>query len=301
MSGRLTAMRVAIVAENGQLARCLMETIPEGVDAVAFGRQQLDLSDPSAPLSDVFEDAFDIVINAAAFTAVDRAENERDLAFAINAGGPERLARYCSEHNLPVIHISTDYVFDGTASRPYRESDEPIPCNTYGASKLAGEQAIAELMPQHVIIRTSWLYSAYGQNFVKTMLRLARSRDNLQVVADQLGRPTSAHELARAIWSIAHNLSSDRGQKWGLYHYADAGEASWADFAEAIFTSAGPWLPNPPRVERITTAEFERPAPRPAYSVLDTEKIEQTFGIEPPPWQAALSTVVKRITAEVAV
>jgi dTDP-4-dehydrorhamnose reductase len=178
-------MRIAIIGESGQLARCLMETIPEGVGAVAFGRQRLDLSDPSAPLSDVFEDAFDIAINAAAFTAVDRAENERDLAFAVNADGPERLARYCAACSLPLIHVSTDYVFSGGASRPYRETDDPDPCNTYGASKLAGERAIAELMPQHVIIRTSWLYSAYGQNFPKTMLRLAKSHDHLRIVNDQ--------------------------------------------------------------------------------------------------------------------
>ncbi|MFW6024514.1 MAG: dTDP-4-dehydrorhamnose reductase [Dichotomicrobium sp.] len=294
-------MRVAILGDTGQLARCLAENAPRGASHVRFGRDQLDLADPGAPLAAALGDGFDLIINAAAYTAVDKAEEEREAAFALNARGPARLAEFCATRGLPLIHVSTDYVFDGTASRPYREDDLPAPLNTYGESKLAGERAVAGPLSQHVILRTSWLYSIYGKNFVTTMLRLGRERDELRIVADQIGRPTSAHQLARVIWNIAEAFRQQPNAfAWGIYHYADSGEASWADFADEIFSASSDLLSEPPRVWRITTEAFPTPAPRPRYSVLDTDRIERVFQIAPRPWKHSLGEVLRKLEETVA-
>lgn len=214
----------------------------------------------------------------------------------MNAQAPAQIAEFCTAQGIPLIHISTDYVFDGQASRPYTEADEASPINVYGKSKLEGEKAVALKTSQHVILRTSWLYSAYGTNFVKTMLGLGRERNELGIVADQLRRPTSAHQLARVVWHIAEKLRNAPGAvPRGMYHYADSGETTWADFADAIFAMSGLSGNEQPRVERITTEQFPTLAPRPRYSVLDTSKLEGVLQVKPHPWRESLREVLLQL------
>jgi len=287
-------MRVVVLGRSGQLARCLAASSP--VPVLCLGRSELDLS-----LSDTISEALraaqpDLVINAAAYTAVDQAETQPQAAFALNAHAPARIAEFCAARGIPLVHVSTDYVFDGRASCPYTESDETAPINVYGQSKLEGERAVARHTPQHITIRTSWLYSAYGNNFVKTMLRLGRERDELKIVYDQIGRPTSAHQLALVIWRIAEQLrNSFNVLPCGTYHFADSGETTWADFAEAIFAMSDFSDIERPRVERITTEEFPTVAPRPRYSVLNTSKLERVFQVRPHPWRESLREVLLKL------
>jgi dTDP-4-dehydrorhamnose reductase len=290
-------MRVAVIGKRGQLARCLAETAPAGVELVCFGRDEFDLADPSADRSTLASHRPELVINAAAFTAVDAAETDRDAAFALNAHGPARLAEFCSQREIGLIHISTDYVFDGNQTRPYAETDSTAPLNVYGESKRRGEIAVAEVLARHIIIRTSWLYSAFGSNFVKTMLRLAGQRDSLRIVSDQIGRPTSATQLANVIWDIAGQLRAHWGTPplWGTYHYADSAEMSWVDFAAAIFAMPEAELRRAPQIERIASSDYPTPAKRPPYSVLDTTKIESTFGTRPAFWGESLRAVLSRL------
>jgi dTDP-4-dehydrorhamnose reductase len=297
-----TTMRAVIIGKSGQLARCLVETAPAGGEPICFGRDSFDLAASSADISVLADARPDVLINAAAYTAVDKAETDREAAFALNAAGPARLADFAAVHGVPLIHVSTDYVFDGAGAQPYREDDPPAPINVYGHSKLEGERAIAERLPQRIILRTSWVFSAFGGNFVKTMLRLAGDRQELRIVGDQIGRPTSAHELARVIWRIARRIDEAemRPAPWGVYHYADAGQASWADFAEAIFASPEAGLAAPPRIQRIGTEEYPTPSRRPLYSALDTTKIEAAFGVRPRPWREGLREVLARLTEEAA-
>ena len=290
-------MRVVVIGQSGQLALSLAETVPAGVELVCLGHSGLDIASPAITFDVLTAHKPDILINASAYTAVDKAEKDPETAFALNARGPARLAEYAAECGIPLIHISTDYVFDGTASRPYVEDDTPAPLNVYGHSKLEGERAIASVLPNHIIVRTSWLFSAYGSNFVKTMLSRGREVENLRIVADQRGRPTSARELARIIWVIADRIAERAGTAslWGIYHYADAGEASWADIAEAIFASPEARLERAPQIQRITTDDYPTPARRPRYSVLDSTKIESVFNIRPRPWTASLRDVLQKI------
>jgi dTDP-4-dehydrorhamnose reductase len=290
-------MRVAVIGKHGQLAQCLAETAPADVELVCFERDEFDLAAPSADLSALALRRPELVINAAAFTAVDAAETDRDAAFALNAHGPARLAEFCAQREMGLIHISTDYVFDGNQTRPYVETDSTAPLNVYGESKLRGEVAVADTLTQHLIIRTSWLYSPFGSNFVKTMLRLAGERDSLRIVSDQIGRPTSAAQLAIVIWNIASQLRAHRDTRslWGTYHYADRAEMSWADFAAAIFAMPEAELRRAPRIERIASSDYPTPAKRPSYSVLDTTKIESTFGIQPAFWGDSLRAVLSRL------
>jgi dTDP-4-dehydrorhamnose reductase len=290
-------MRVVVIGKYGQLARCLAERAPAHVELVCFGRDELDLADPSADRSTLASRRPELVINAAAFTAVDAAETDRDAAFALNAHGPARLAEFCAQREIGLIHISTDYVFDGNQTRPYVEADSTAPLNVYGESKLSGEVAVADILARHIIIRTSWLYSAFGSNFVKTMLRLAGERDSLRIVSDQIGRPTSAAQLASVIWNIAGQLCAhgDTRSLWGTYHYADSAEMSWADFAAAIFAMPEAELRRAPQIERIASSDYAAPAKRPSYSVLDTTKIESTFGIRPAFWRDSLRAVLSRL------
>jgi dTDP-4-dehydrorhamnose reductase len=236
----------------------------------------------------------DMVINAAAYTAVDRAESEPDAAWAANCTGPARLAAACREAAIPLIHISTDYVFDGSKAGTYREDDPVNPLGVYGRSKEAGDRAIREALAEHVILRTAWVYSAHGHNFVKTMLRLAGERPVLRVVADQTGSPTSAADIAAAIAGVVRRLAAG-GAQWGTYHFVGAGAVTWHGFAEAIFGLAAPWRGPPPRVEAITTADYPTPARRPANSVLDCRYIGEAFGITPRPWREALADVIREL------
>jgi dTDP-4-dehydrorhamnose reductase len=290
-------MRVVVIGGSGQLARCLADERPRQVDAVFVGRDRLDLACSGAVSSVLSAERPDLVINAAAYTLVDKAETEPDLAFAVNRDGPAALAAFCAAGDVPFIHVSTDYVFDGAKPGPYAEGDAPSPINVYGASKLAGEQAVLRAMKQrHLIVRTSWIYSAYGHNFVKTMLRLAGERDRLRVVDDQKGRPTSAHDLARALWAVALEVRTwtADAQHWGLYHYAGEGTVTWADFAEAIFAQARPRLSRTPSVERIASSAYPTPAARPRNSSLECSKFQRVFGLAPQPWRLSLPEVIVR-------
>jgi dTDP-4-dehydrorhamnose reductase len=236
----------------------------------------------------------DIVINAAAYTAVDRAESEPEAAWATNCIGPANLSAACDNAAVPLVHISTDYVFDGSKPGAYVENDPVNPLGVYGASKEAGDRAVRNSLERHVILRTAWVYSAHGQNFVKTMLRLAGERPVLRVVADQTGSPTSAADIAAAIGTVVRLIAAGN-TRWGTYHFAGAGRVTWHGFAEAIFALAAPWRGPPPKVEAITTADYPTPARRPANSVLDCRRIGDAFGIVPRSWRDALADVIREI------
>jgi len=231
-----------------------------------------------------------VVVNAAAYTAVDRAEGDRDAAFRANAEAPGVLAQWCAQAGVPLVHYSTDYVFDGQGTRPYREDDATAPLGVYGASKLAGEQAIRAAGGRHLIFRTAWVYASHSANFLRTMLRVGAERDVLRVVADQVGTPTPAALIADV---TAQALRHD-GALSGTWHLTAKGETSWHGFAEAIFAEAVATgvLPRAPKVEAITTAEYPTPAKRPAYSHLDVAKLEQDFGVVLPSWQDGLKRVI---------
>jgi len=231
-----------------------------------------------------------LVVNAAAYTAVDRAEDDREAAFRANAEAPGVLAHWCAQAGVPLVHYSTDYVFDGQGTRPYREDDATAPLGVYGASKLAGEQAIRAAGGRHLIFRTAWVYASHSANFLRTMLRVGAERDVLRVVADQIGTPTPAALIADV---TAQALQHD-GALSGTWHLTAKGETSWHGFAEAIFAEAvaAGVLPRAPKVEAITTAEYPTPAKRPAYSHLDVAKLEQDFGVVLPSWQDGLKRVI---------
>ena len=266
-------MRIAVTGKTGQVVTSLLERggARQDVEIVTLGRPELDLLEPKTIAPAIAAARPDLVVSAAAYTAVDQAEDEPEVAFAINADGAGEVARAAADLGVPVIHISTDYVFDGKAERPYKESDPTNPQGVYGASKLAGEHAVAAANPRHLILRTAWVYSPFGKNFVKTMLRLAETRDEVAVVADQVGCPTSAaRHRRRCIGGGETRRGGYRLRQWGTYHFAGGGEASWADFAEAIFSVSreigGPWA----NVRRIETHEFPTKATRPANSRLDS-------------------------------
>lgn len=273
---------------HGQLGRCLVEQcqLDESIEVDAYNSSELDISDPVSVNNILRESAPDYVVNAAAYTAVDKAESEPERAFAVNEQGVLNLAVACSDLAIPLIHISTDYVFSGDASAPYKETDPVEPAGVYGASKLAGERAIEQRCQKYIIVRTAWVYSEYGNNFVKTMLRLAESRNELAVVKDQLGSPTYARDIAKALI----NICKDKGEHWGTYHYVGSTLMSWCGFAEAIFETGCSMglLEERIQVKPITTSEYPTAAVRPAYSVLATDKIENTFGIKPVSLDASL-------------
>jgi dTDP-4-dehydrorhamnose reductase len=256
----------------------------------------MDLTQPAQV--DAFWDGFRpaVVINAAAYTAVDRAETEAELAFAVNAAAPAYLARRCAREGIPLIHISTDYVFDGRKGSPYVEEDPIAPLSVYGRSKAEGESAVRGALDRYLIMRTSWLYSAHGANFVKTVMRLAAERDGLRIVDDQVGSPTCAADLAGAILAIAGRLSTGETVPWGTYHYCGSGVTSWHGLARHVLetlVSRGQMASF--RLTPIPTADYPTPARRPAYSVLDCRRIETRFGLARPPWQASVTKTVDRL------
>ncbi len=278
---------VLVTGADGQLGRELARTAPGDVHLVPLNRRALDVSSP-ANVADAFERHRPaIVINAAAYTAVDRAEQERDLAAAVNVDGPRLLAEAARNHGARLIHVSTDFVFDGTASTPYAPAAETNPLGVYGATKRAGEVALSA--SDHLIVRTGWVYASRGNNFVNTMLRLMKERDGLGVVADQIGTPTWAHGLAEALWSFAARAGTA-----GIYHWSDAGVASWYDFAVAIQEEAVALglLERAIPVTPITAADYPTPARRPAYSVLDKTATWQLLGITPMHWRTALRNML---------
>ena len=291
-------MRVLVIGRSGQLGRSLVEAeLPPSISLSAVGRPDCDVSDPAsvARLIDRINPA--LVINAAGYTAVDRAETEEAQAFAINADGPVNVGSVCAGLGVPVIHISTDYVYDGTKASPYVESDPVGPINVYGRSKLAGEQRLAEAQPKHIILRTAWVYSPFGSNFVKTMLRLAEDRPTLRVVADQTGNPTYAPHLADAVLTIATQILGGDGSedRWGTYHAAATGETSWFGFAADIFARSGALGEKAPDLVPIAAAEYETAAARPADSRLDCTKLHSTFGIALPHWTEGVAAAVGRL------
>lgn len=292
-------MKLAVTGVSGQVARALVERAPPGVSVVTLGRPQLDLVDPAGVAPALAQAGADLVVNAAAYTAVDKAETERDLAFAINATGAGAVAAAAAALRLPLIHLSTDYVFDGAKLAAYVETDPTGPTGVYGASKLAGEAMVMAAHPSAVIARTAWVCSPFGNNFIKTMLRLAASRDEIGVVADQIGNPTSALDIADAVWQIAQNLlvrPEDRALS-GLFHMTGSGEASWADLATHVFATSARLGGPQARVRRITTADYPTPARRPANSRLDCTHLAQVHGVRLPDWRGAVDTLVTRLLA----
>ncbi len=290
-------MKLLVLGGDGQVG-CELRRLawPADYRVTAFDRGDLDITVPGAVAATVARERPDIVVNAAAYTAVDRAESEPEIAWATNCTGPANLAAACREAAIPLVHISTDYVFDGEKAGPYTEDDPVHPLGVYGASKEAGDRAVRGALPRHVILRTAWVYSAHGHNFVKTMLRLAGERPRLRVVADQIGSPTSAADLAAAIGAIVTQLNTGNSA-WGTYNFAGGGRASWHGFAEAIFELAAPWRGAPPLVEAILTADYPTAARRPKNSVLDCTRIGDAFGIVPRPWREALAEVIAELYA----
>jgi dTDP-4-dehydrorhamnose reductase len=290
-------MRIAVTGIQGQVAQSLAErSAVHGVEVILVGRPELNLLEPAGILPALAQARPDVVVSAAAYTAVDKAEAERDTAFAINASGAGAVAEAAATLGVPVIHLSTDYVFDGSGTRPYRESDPTGPISAYGASKLSGEGLVSAATPDHVILRTAWVYCAFGANFVRTMLRLGESRAEVGVVADQFGCPTSAHDIADAIVEVARRLVSDGSPDLrGVFHLTGAGEGSWADFAECIFATASGLGRAPVSVKRITTADYPTPAKRPKNSRLSGEKLFETHGIRLPDWRSSTEIVMRRL------
>ncbi len=286
-------MRILVPGADGQVGKQLiLFGAVANHEVIAVNRNELDITKTDDVKNIVSDINPHIVVNAAAYTAVDKAESEEDIAYAVNRDGPANLAKACAEQQIPLIHISTDYVFDGTKQGPYQETDQVNPTSIYGKSKEAGESAIRERLDQHIILRTSWVFSADGGNFVKTMLRLASERDHLRIVADQHGGPTSAASIAKACLNIADQVVSKEQASFGTYHFSGTAPTTWYDFAKEIFAKASEKTGKQPSVDPITTEEYPTPAIRPQNSVLACDKVLNNFGIEQPSWQNDLETVL---------
>lgn len=283
-------MKALVFGATGQLAQELRARLPE---AVFLSRADADQMEPEACAAKVAGFDGDLVINAAAWTAVDKAEAEEAAALIVNGETPGAIARAAAAKGLPFLHVSTDYVFDGAGTRPFAPDHPSGPLGAYGRTKLAGEEAIRAAGGQHAILRTSWIFSAHGNNFVKTMLRLGASRENLTVVGDQIGGPTPAGAIAEALIVMGRAMLADPA-KGGTYHFSGAPDVSWAEFAREIFAQSGP----PVKVTDITTDQYPTPAKRPANSRLDCQSLEADFGIPRPDWRAALAEVLKEIGAQ---
>lgn len=279
-------MKLLVFGRTGQVATELQAR----ATVTALGRDQADLSDPDACAAFIRTADADAVINAAAYTAVDRAEDEEELATVINGRAPAAMARACAARGLPFVHISTDYVFDGSGTRPWRPDDPTGPLGAYGRSKLAGEQGILAAGGRFAILRTSWVFSAHGANFVKTMLRLSETRDHLTIVADQVGGPTAAGDIADACLALAHGLRLDQGEG-GIFHFSGKPDVSWADFAREIFAQSGQAV----TVENIPSSDFPTKAARPGNSRLDCTALKHQFGIVRPDWRASLAHVLREL------
>lgn len=291
-------MRFAVTGREGQVVRSLRERAPaRGHEVVPLGRPELDLSGSAdAIIAAVASVSPSAIISAAAYTAVDNAEDEPDAAFAVNEGGARALARAARALSIPIVHLSTDYVFDGRKNSPYSEEDLPAPACVYGSSKRAGEQAVLAETSDCAILRTAWVYSPFGSNFVKTMLRLAQERDEVAVVANQHGNPTSALDVADGALSVAANLvTDDAPQLRGIFHMTAAGEASWAEFAEEIFAGSAELGGPTARVRHIDSSQFPTRAIRPENSLLDCSRIAQVHGVCLPDWQISLKDVLRRL------
>lgn len=286
-------MKILVTGRDGQVAQSLAER-QGGHELVFAGRPNLDLADPASIERTVAAVNPALVISAAAYTAVDKAEDQPELAMAVNGEGPGVLARAAAKIGAPVIHLSTDYVFDGALDRPWREDDPVAPLGVYGATKLAGEQAVAASGAAYAILRTAWVYSPFGANFVKTMLRLAETRDALNVVEDQFGCPTSALDIAEGIMAVVAGLQNGRGAN-AVYHLAGTGETHWADFARAIFAESAKRDGPSAEVTGIPSSGYPTRATRPANSRLDCTRLAETFGYRAPHWAESLGVVMDRL------
>lgn len=297
-------MRILVTGTEGQVARALAERAgPHGVTVTLVGRPDLDLADPASVGAALSRSEGDVIVNAAAYTAVDQAESEPDAAQAINAVGAGAVAEAARRKGVPVVQISTDYVFEGTGERPFREEDPVAPIGVYGRTKLAGEQAVAAMHPDHAILRTAWVYSPFGKNFLKTMLRVAATRDELTVVADQHGSPTNALDIADGVIAVCRNLLArpDDPSLRGVFHMAGAGYTTWAAFADEIFAISARLGGPSARVRAIATADYPTPARRPANSRLDCAKLKAAHGVSLPLWQQSLPACLERLLREGAV
>ena len=290
-------MRLLIAGGQGQVARALVEVAPSRSEITAFavGRPALDICQVATIERALADIKPNVVINTAAYTNVDQAESEPERAMALNRDGAGMLAAAAARRGIPILHLSTDYVFDGAAVRPYVETDATGPLTVYGRTKLEGEEAVKAANAKHVILRTAWVYSPFGRNFVKTILQRARDGQALRIVADQHGSPTYAPHLVDAMISIGAQLCDATGDVWGIYNAAGSGSATWHDVATAIYDSAGD-LKDSIRPAAISTAEYPTPAKRPAFSELDCGKLEQTFGLKLPHWRNGVADCVARLS-----
>lgn len=291
-------MKILVTGREGQVVQSLLEKAAQRSDLelIALGRPGLDLTKPETVRCAIDAIKPELVVSAAAYTAVDLAEDEPELAFAVNATGAEAVAEAAKSCGVPVIHLSTDYVFAGDAHESYVETDATGPRSVYGSSKLEGERLVAQANPRHIILRTAWVYSPFGKNFVKTMLRLAETRDALSVVSDQWGNPTSALDIADAIIRVADHLAATPDfSAYGVYHLVGTGDTNWSGFARAIFDGSARLGGPAATVTDITTADYPTKAARPANSRLSTAKFQQVFAWSAPQWQSSLRDVVARL------
>ncbi len=289
-------MSILLFGANGQVGwACVQEFENKAIDLTALDRSSADLTKPEALKQIIREHQPDLVINAAAYTAVDKAEAEPEKAMLINAHAPTAMAEACREQDIPIIHISTDYVFDGLSSTPYTENSPTNPQSSYGRSKLAGEKGVSTTLSKHVILRTSWVFGIHGNNFVKTMLRLGQERDELGIVADQQGAPTYAGHIASVIFELSQLILSDNKDFWGTFHLSGQPYTTWHRFACTIFEQAQRLaiISKAPKVNPISTEEFPTPAPRPKHSCLSCEKLETLIDKDMSAWQDDLSTMLK--------
>jgi dTDP-4-dehydrorhamnose reductase len=292
-------MKILVTGSNGQVAHSLVErTADLGIHLQTVGRPDLDLTDVASVRRAITSATPDIVVSAAAYTAVDQAEDEPNLARAVNAVGAGAVADAAREVGAAVIHLSTDYVFSGASDHPYRESDDTGPCGIYGRTKLAGDEAVARANPRHVILRTAWVYSPFGRNFVKTMLGLARMRDEVRVVSDQWGNPTSALDIAEGVLHVARRLHDDPAAATGVFHLVGTGETNWSGLAEHVFATSRELGGPSARVIPIATSDYPTKATRPANSRLVTDKLLKAYAWQSPNWQQSCRSVVSRLLAE---
>ncbi len=288
-------MKVLLFGLTGQVAREVIALAGVDLQVTALGRERADLADPEACAAYIRKTDSDVVINAAAYTAVDRAEEEEALATQINGAAPGAMAQAAAARDLPFLHVSTDYVFDGSGQNARHPDDTTAPLNAYGRSKLAGETAVRAAGGRHIILRTSWVFSSHGSNFVRTMLRLAQTRDQLPIVSDQVGGPTPARDIAATLVALARALCAPHNtHRGGTYHYSGTPDVSWAGFARAVFFEAEKMI----RISDCFTQDFPTPALRPGNSRLDCTTLETDFGIARPDWRARLVDVITELDAK---
>lgn len=289
--------KVLVTGAKGQVGSELVKAAPAGFRVIGLGSNELDITNQQQVMTAMAQHKPDLIINAAAYTAVDKAETDVETAFAVNENAVALLAQAAYDVDIPLFHISTDYVFDGQATTPYKETDPVNPQSVYGESKLAGEQVLANTLSKHIILRTSWVFGTVGNNFVKTMLRLGKERDELSVVADQHGCPTSARSIAETLWQLAQKYRVEVDFPWGVYHFSNSPACTWHEFACEIFEQAvnSGVLERKPVVHAITTTEYPTAAIRPNWSVLDYRKIEILLANKVAYWQIELKKILKLI------